>query len=90
MDLRAQIEGIVVKIAGAVEELAHTLGARAGLGGPRRVGAPLSGPGQAVAHELPTLLWPRYGTGIRARRCGARVAAPDVAAAAAPGRCAIS
>lgn len=63
MDLQTQVEGIVTKIVGAVEEVATRLEAGpAGLG-PDELERQCRDLGLAVAHELVALLWPRYGTG---------------------------
>ena len=63
MDLRTQVEGIVAKIIGGVEELAARVEAGpAGLG-PDELERRCRDLGLAVAHELVALLWPRYGTG---------------------------
>jgi hypothetical protein len=90
MDLQAQVEGIVAKIAGAVEELATQLEREPASVAPDELERRCRDLGLVVAHEVLTTLWSRYGTGDQARRCGARVAAPGVATAAGPGRCAIS
>lgn len=63
MDLRAQVEGIVAKIAGAVEELATRLESEPGAVAPDELERRCRDLGQAVAHEALNLLWPRYGLG---------------------------
>jgi hypothetical protein len=63
MDLRAQVEGIVAKIAGAVEELATEVEREPASVAPDELERRCRDLGQAVAHEVLSLLWPRYGTG---------------------------
>ena len=63
MDLQAQVEGIVAKIAGAVEELATQLESEPASVAPDELERRCRDLGQAVAHEVLSLLWPRYGTG---------------------------
>jgi hypothetical protein len=63
MDLRTQVEGIVAKIAGAVEELATQLEREPASVAPDALERRCRDLGQAVAHEVLSLLWPRYGTG---------------------------
>jgi hypothetical protein len=63
MDLRTQVEGIVAKIVGAVEELATRLEREPAAVAPDELERRCRDLGQAVAHEVLSLLWPRYGTG---------------------------
>jgi hypothetical protein len=63
MDLRTQVEGIVAKIVGAVEELATQLESEPPAVAPDELERRCRDLGQAVAHEVLSLLWPRYGTG---------------------------
>ncbi len=63
MDLRTQVEGIVAKIIGAVEELATRVEAGPARLGPDELERDCRDLGLAVAHEVLALLWPRYGTG---------------------------
>ena len=63
MDLRTQVEGIVTKIVGAVEELATQVERAPVTVAPDELERRCRDLGQAVAHEVLSLLWPRYGTG---------------------------
>jgi hypothetical protein len=63
MDLRTQVEGIVAKIIGAVEELAVRVEAGPAGVGPDELERDCRDLGLSVAHEVLALLWPRYGTG---------------------------
>jgi hypothetical protein len=63
MDLQAQVEGIVAKIAGAVEELATQLEREPASVAPDELERRCRDLGLVVAHEVLTTLWSRYGTG---------------------------
>jgi hypothetical protein len=63
MDLLTQVEGRVAKILGAVEELAVHLEAAPAAMAPAELERRCRDLGLAVAHEVLSLLWARYGTG---------------------------
>jgi hypothetical protein len=68
MDLLTQVEGRVAKILGAVEAWAAELEADPAGVAPDELERRCRDLGLAVAHEVLTVLWARYGTGDQGAR----------------------